>query len=235
MPETEPVEVAITANAEPMRAGMEQAKASLRSFGDEADNTSRKTFKLARESTSLLASVLAIRGAFSITGRILEDFGVKNEYVERTLKGLEVALNVGVAALSVYRVASSATAAIEFLRAKAHFLAAIAQVSAGTLFLGTAFAVAVALAAWTSMANAATPHAQFGGIIPARQGGTAVIAGEAGQPEAILPLSRARDFGFGSGGITVNGPLIGSITTDDPDYVMRTLGRRIDQLKASGA
>ena len=63
-----------------------------------------------------------------------------------------------------------------------------------------------------------------------------IVAGEAGEAEAIVPLSRAGDYGFGrGGGITVNGPLIGSVQTNDPDYIIRRLGRRIEQLKTSGA
>ena len=37
----------------------------------------------------------------------------------------------------------------------------------------------------------------MGGIVPARAGGTLTTIGEAGQAEAIIPLSRAGEFGLG--------------------------------------
>ena len=46
------------------------------------------------------------------------------------------------------------------------------------------------------------PRLADGGVIPARPGGTAVIAGEAGRPEAIVPLDDAG--GLGSMRIIVN-------------------------------
>lgn len=54
-----------------------------------------------------------------------------------------------------------------------------------------------------------------GGIVTPRAGGTPAIIGEGGEPEAVIPLSRARDFGFGGGaggsGVTINLTLAGGV------------------------
>ena len=217
-----------------LTSGTNAAKSALRSYGDEVERTEVKSFKLARQSTNLLAAVLSIRGAFSITQRVLEDFGIRNEALNQIMRGTELALNIVIAALAVYRSAGALSAAVDFLRAKAAFLAGIAQVSAATLFVGTVAAIAASLVAWHLISTQNAPRAQFGGIVSPRPGGTLVRVGEAGQSEAIIQPLRGRERGFG-GGITVNGPLIGELKTDDPDYIMRVLGRRIQQLRASGA
>jgi hypothetical protein len=39
-----------------------------------------------------------------------------------------------------------------------------------------------------------------GGIVKPKAGGTLARIGEAGQPEAVIPLNKARQMGFGGGG-----------------------------------
>ena len=39
-----------------------------------------------------------------------------------------------------------------------------------------------------------------GGIVKPRPGGTLATIGEAGQPEAVVPLNKAKQMGFGGGG-----------------------------------
>jgi len=51
-----------------------------------------------------------------------------------------------------------------------------------------------------------------GGIVKSRPGGIQATIGEGGQDEAVIPLDRAGDLGFGGGSsinITVNGGLLG--------------------------
>ncbi len=50
-----------------------------------------------------------------------------------------------------------------------------------------------------------------GGIVKARPGGMPAIIGEGGQDEAVIPLDKAGDMGFG-GGVTINfnGPIMGN-------------------------
>ncbi len=43
-----------------------------------------------------------------------------------------------------------------------------------------------------------------GGVVRPRAGGTPVLVGEAGEPEVIIPLSKANQFGFGVGGGGLN-------------------------------
>ena len=238
MPQTDPVETEFTADASGITAGTEEAKRALRGYGDEVDTVGRKQFRLVRESTNLLSTVLAVRGAFSITSRILEDFGIKNDAVSRSLQYLEGGINIAIAALSIYRAATGAAALVDAIHTKILALKGTMLGGATIPIVGFAIAAAAAVAAWTLISSLTppTPRAQYGGIVPARPGGTMIVAGEAGEAEAIVPLSRAGDYGFGrGGGITVNGPLIGSVQTNDPDYIIRRLGRRIEQLKTSGA
>ena len=54
------------------------------------------------------------------------------------------------------------------------------------------------------------PNAAQGGVVPPRVGGTLVRVAEAGEPEALVPLSRAPQFGFGGNG---NGPAINVYVT----------------------
>lgn len=51
-----------------------------------------------------------------------------------------------------------------------------------------------------------------GGIVRATPGGVQATIGEGGQDEAVIPLDRAGEFGFGGGGVTINfnGPIMGN-------------------------
>jgi len=76
---------------------------------------------------------------------------------------------------------------------------------------GAAAAVGVAMAAQAARI-AGVPLAE-GGIVQARPGGIQATIGEGGQDEAVIPLDRAGEFGFGGGKnitIVVNGGLLGS-------------------------
>lgn len=230
MPEAEPVTVEFRADTANLRTGLDQGKRALREYGDETERTERRQFKLVRQSTNVLASVLAIRGAMSITTRIMEDMGIANEGLNRSLKVLELEMYAVISVLQIYRAISGLVTLADLARAKATFIAAIATVSLKTLFIGTAFAVAGALAAWSVISALTAPHAQFGGIVPPTHGGTPVIVGEAGKPEAIIPLDRAGEFGFGGGSVTVNM----NVYSNDPDVIARKLARRIQQAKAAG-
>ena len=138
-------------------------------------------------------------------------------------------MNIGVAAIGIYKSAVLIKAAVDFFAAKAAFLHGIASVSATTLFIGTAAAVGASIVAWAVIESLKAPRAQFGGIIPPRPGGTLVRVGEAGRSEAIIPLSnRQRGGGISIDTINLN------VTTDDPDKVMEVLARRIQRLKAAG-
>lgn len=61
-----------------------------------------------------------------------------------------------------------------------------------------------------------------GGIVPPSPGGTLARIGEGGESEMVLPLSKARDMGFGGGDIhvTINGDV-------DSDARVREIGREV--------
>ena len=232
MPETEPIRVKITADTEDLERGLDEGTKAIDEFGLSAERTERRTFTLVRQSTNLLGSILAIRGAFSITTSVLKETGLLTEQLAGVMRNAEIAIQAVVVALQIYRAISSAAAIADLFRAKAAFLAAIAQVAAVSLFTGVGFAIAASLAAWAAISALNVPRAQFGGIVPPRTGGTHVIMSEAGQAEAIIPLNRAREFGFGgTGDVNIN---IERIVTEDPEQFARVIGRYIQIQKGAG-
>jgi len=67
-----------------------------------------------------------------------------------------------------------------------------------------------------------------GGVVMPRAGGTLATVAEAGQPEAIVPLDKAKSLGFGGGGVVVNAPVtVHQLDPSGPqiaDALSRTLG-----------
>ena len=233
MAETEPIETRFTAETGDLEAGTHRAKAALHEYGNEVEATSTKSLKLFRETTSVFQIMLAVRGAFSLAERSLKLFGIENANVARALNLVEFATYAAIVASKLYSAAKAIEKSHVFASAIAHFTEAVAKVSGATLFIGTIAALGVAIAAVATLSALQPPKAQFGGIIPGSQHGTTLIAGERGRPEAIIPLDRADEFGFGGrGGVSIQNI---NLYSNDPDEMMRKLGRRIEQIKASGA
>lgn len=112
-------------------------------------------------------------------------------------------------AFEVQRATALANAAIQTAQG---ILMAIAQ--GGPLGIITGAVVGVAAAAQVAAITSQQPPALAeGGIVLPRPGGTLARIGEAGEAEAVIPLSKAGGMGFGGGGttvnITVNGGLLG--------------------------
>ena len=231
MPETEPVVTEFIADTSNLVSGANQAKAAIAGYGNEVDKVDVKQLKLVRTSNNLLGVFLQARGVIGLSADMMEKFAGKNDMVRAATEGLATALNIGILALGAYRIASALASTALFIEAKAGFLAAIAKVSATTFFIGTAVAVGSALAAWGIVSSLSTPHAQFGGIVPPRPGGTSVVMGEAGVPEAIVPLDRAGDFGLGRGGVSIENM---NVYANDPREFLRQLGREAQHIRASG-
>lgn len=82
--------------------------------------------------------------------------------------------------------------------------------------LGPPAAIAVGAALAAQAANVAGVQLAEGGIVMPRPGGTQATIGEAGQAEAVIPLDRAGEFGFGGGttiNLTINGGLLGDASS----------------------
>ena len=229
MADTEPVTVEFQAETKDLETGTEAARQAIRGVGDEADVSTRKFKLFSDRGLNLLATFLALRGAIAITTDIMKELGINTEQADRIQKSFTLALNIGVAALGIYKSAVLIKAAVDFFAAKAAFLHGIANVSATTLFVGTAAAVGASLVAWAIIEGLKAPRAQFGGVVPARPGGTLVRVGEAGRSEAIIPLGG----GTRGGGVSIDTINL-NVTTDNPDRVMEVLARRIQRLKAAG-
>lgn len=77
-----------------------------------------------------------------------------------------------------------------------------------------ALAAGVGAAIATQVANVSGVALAEGGVVMPRVGGTQATIGEAGQPEAVIPLDRFSEFGMGGGGTTVvinvQGGMLGS-------------------------
>jgi len=61
-------------------------------------------------------------------------------------------------------------------------------------------AAAGLLATIATAKSASSVKMAEGGIVKPRPGGTLATIGEAGQPEAVVPLNKAKQMGFGGGG-----------------------------------
>jgi hypothetical protein len=79
-------------------------------------------------------------------------------------------------------------------------IASTAKIFGGNAALGP-IGIGIALAGVASMMAAiAAVNLAEGGIVEPRAGGTIARIGEAGQAEAVVPLSKAKQMGFGGGG-----------------------------------
>ena len=67
----------------------------------------------------------------------------------------------------------------------------------GLIGLGVAAAAVIGMMSMISSASSTVQNLAEGGIVMPRAGGTIARIGEAGQPEAVIPLNRARQMGFG--------------------------------------
>lgn len=81
-------------------------------------------------------------------------------------------------------------------------------------FVGAALAAVSAATTASQLAQASGLQLAEGGIVMPRPGGIQATIGEGGQPEAVIPLDRASEFGMGGGGgggisIVVYGGLLG--------------------------
>ena len=63
--------------------------------------------------------------------------------------------------------------------------------------LGIIAGIAGTAALMTALAKGDSAKLALGGIVPASAGGTLATIGEGGQAEAVIPLNRAKEMGFG--------------------------------------
>ena len=230
MPETEPITVLIRADATEMRTGFDQARGAMKAFGDESAHTSLKIRDTADSSRALFTGLVNMRVASMATQRVMKELGINNEFVTRSFDAMNLVMDVAIALSAIYRAAKVAEKIASWLAAKAKFAEMAANMGMWTFGAGALVAAGIAAAVIASIS--AIPHGQFGGIIPPRIGGTPVLAGEAGRPEALIPLDRMGDFGGMGGGIQIN---IERIETNDARELVRTLGREIELAKLAGA
>lgn len=101
---------------------------------------------------------------------------------------------------------------------------------------GPPLAAAFSALAWAAgaaqVARVAGVQLAEGGVVMPRPGGTQATIGEAGQPEAVIPLDKAGDMGFG-GGMTINfnGPIMGNEA--QAEEFARAIDRQLLKLRRS--
>lgn len=228
MPETEPITVKFQADTSGLVTGINEGKAALNGFGREADSTGTKITGLEGRNVSLFRTFLIMRGATASLETVMKRLGIATGTSTAIMEGLNLVLSTGVAILAVYRAAMVLNRSLHITTAIAAAWHAIAEAGVVVPIVGIGIAAAALFGAW-AIANAMSPReAQFGGVFMPRPGGTIVRLAEAGRPEAVVPLGRG---GFGGGG-DINVSM--NVYTNDPDELVRVLGRRIQTLKQAG-
>src|SRR5437773_7175189 len=226
MVETDPINVAITADASDVVAGLNEGSRAMQQFGESSEQMSVHVGRASLASRTLFRGMIELRFATMATEHVLKAFGIQNETLTGLMNNLNLVMDVGITVLAIYRAASFLAANAHLAHAAAAFLAGIAEVSAATLFVGTAAAIGATLLAYEAyrVFSSGGTHLAQGGVVMPRSGVRSVTLAEAGEPDALVPLSKAREAGFGNGSassITMN------IYSNEPDYISRQLGRLI--------
>ena len=211
MPDTEDVRTRFTADTTDLEAGTKRASDGINLVGKSGGN--------------LFRNLVILRGALGAAEDMMKKFGLTSKQSGAVMETVNFTLSAGIGILAVYRAGLIVTKAVQWLAAKAAASQAAAQGAVLLPFVGAGIAIAAIIAAWAT-AEGFAAKAQFGGVFPARPGGTLVRLAEAGRAEAVIPLGR----GGGMGGVNVTM----NIQTNDPDELVRVLGRRIQQLKTAG-
>ena len=97
--------------------------------------------------------------------------------------------------MSALVTAAGALATISIASSIANIFSAGAK--GGLLGLGVAAAAVIGMMSMISNASSTVANLAEGGVVMPRAGGTIARIGEAGQPEAVIPLNRAKQMGFG--------------------------------------
>ena len=224
--------VKLRADIEKYVAGIEEAKNVTKDFDDEVKTVSDKSLpRMSRSARDVVFTMFAIRGAFSLARQILKEFGIENENLAKAMHYVELAAYAGAIASKIYSAAKMWESKVTKDNAIAHMFEGAGKLMAKTLLFATPIALAIVAGAIAAM-YLASPRAEFGGVVPARAGGTNVLIGEAGRAEAILPLDAGmRGLGIGHGDISIT---IQRVETNDPERFVDMLGRKIQQLKTAG-
>jgi hypothetical protein len=123
------------------------------------------------------------------------DFIGKTKAVLVPLVGVMTAL---AAAAGMFAAKAALGAAKSIIEAAAKTFGSFAGIPFG---LGIPLAIGAVASLYSLMRSAPdVPKMAQGGIVKPRPGGTLATIGEAGQPEAVIPLNKAKQMGFGGGG-----------------------------------
>ena len=214
MPETDEVITRVRMDTDDFEAGAKRVDASLSRVG--------------RGGGNLVRNLIMIRGALGATETMMNKFGKSSAQTAAIMDTVNTVLSVSIGILAIYRAGLALTKVMHWLTAKAAAAQAMAASAAAHPWLlgaGAAIAAAAILGAW-GLSEAFAPKAQFGMIVPPRPGGTLVRVAEAGRTEAVVPMGGMD--GGGNISVTMN------VQTNDPDELVRVLGRRIQQLRTAG-
>ena len=151
--------------------------------------SAQEKMNLAQEKfQSLLADIAAIALP------IVDAFGNMVQYISES----QVLLGGLVGIFSALGAVAAVFAVKSLIAAIGSIYTSLAAIPFG-LGIPIAVGAVAGLMAAMSKSKGAVKMAQ-GGIVKPKPGGTPAIIGEAGQPEAVVPLNKAKQMGFGGGG-----------------------------------
>jgi len=195
---------------------------------------SSAAFSPLTQSFNMLANALAM--PFKIVGQFINDLFIEPVvmFIATTLKSLFSSIvGTAIATKAAGNGLQAASLAENLVTSQAllSMYAPAAVAAAIGSFGGANAAGAIAMG---QIQAARIPLAAEGMVVMPRSGGTLVGVGEGGEPETILPLSKAKEMGFGGGGgltIIVNGDLK---STSSNRRLARNLAKEVHREMTAG-
>jgi hypothetical protein len=158
----------------------------------------------------------ALADTAMVVGDIMGAFNGVYQFLFGSKEALSIMVGLGTTLLGIF-VALSYQSMIVAAKSVITAVSSIFTTLAGIPFgLGLAAAAGVTAGLFSYFGKATTSAQAMaqGGIVMPRPGGTTAVIGEAGQPEAVIPLNKAKQMGFGGGGQNTSQPIIIKNTFD---------------------
>lgn len=195
---------------------------------------SSAAFSPLTQSFNLLANALAM--PFKIVGQFINDLFIDPvvTFIATTLKSLFSSIVGTAIATKAAGSGLQAASLAENLVTSQALLSMYAPAAVAAAIGSFGGANAAGAIAMGQIQAARIPLAAEGMVVMPRSGGTLVGVGEGGEPETILPLSKAKEMGFGGGGgltIIVNGDLK---STSSNRRLARNLAKEVHREMTAG-
>jgi hypothetical protein len=227
----EELKTKFTADDRELQAAFDRTAQGASRAKREIDKVSGSLEKMELKEIKVLTATVALQMGLRGVSRQLEQAGILSGGFGVALAGVLNTLQLITAALQIYKGVQALANVQTWIAVKAKFAEMAANMGTTTFGVGALVAIGIATAAVVGIAAAVNAQkAQFGAVVMPRPGGTLMQVGEAGEPEAVLPLSRIRDFGMEGGG-GVNIQTVNITGVQNRREFMRELGREIELQK----